>query len=389
MSNYISSNANRFYVALESAYGQAAPVTAANRFPAARLAAKQLMQQLRRRDKTGSRTFLGTSKSARRFTAFETHTYLTSWNGIGAPAYGPLFQSALGANPLTTGGATILATQGPARIQTATAHGLSTGSAVSLNGEIRFIVGVPDSTSMLLNAGFTVIPVAGSVFSPAVTFKLSTAIPSVTLYDCWDPSSAVQRIITGAAVDSFDLAVNGDYHEFTFTGPAADLLDSTSFVPGSAGLGTFPNEPALAGFDYSLVPGHLGQAWIGSPGNQFLTLTEAKIQVKNGIEVRNREFGATLPRAIAPGMREVVAHFSLLAQDDAQTAALYQAARSRTPLSTMLQLGQQQGQVMGIFMPQVMPEVPHLNDGDSRLEWTFQNCTAQGVADDEIVIAFA
>ena len=28
MSNYISSNANRFYVALESAYGQAAPVTA-------------------------------------------------------------------------------------------------------------------------------------------------------------------------------------------------------------------------------------------------------------------------------------------------------------------------------------------------------------------------
>lgn len=43
MSSYISSNANRFYVALESAYGQAAPVTAANRFPAVRLSVKQAL----------------------------------------------------------------------------------------------------------------------------------------------------------------------------------------------------------------------------------------------------------------------------------------------------------------------------------------------------------
>ena len=80
---------------------------------------------------------------------------------------------------------------------------------------------------------FTVTPTVGAAFAPVVTFTLSTAIPSVTLYDCWDPSSAVQRIITGAAVDSFDLAVNGDYHEFTFTGPAADLSIHRALFPGA------------------------------------------------------------------------------------------------------------------------------------------------------------
>ena len=58
MSSYILSNANRFYVALESAYGQAAGITAENRYPAVQLAAHQVLEASKRRDKTGSRTFL-------------------------------------------------------------------------------------------------------------------------------------------------------------------------------------------------------------------------------------------------------------------------------------------------------------------------------------------
>ena len=55
--------------------------------------------------------------------------------------------------------------------------------------------------------------------------------------------------------------------------------------------------------------------------------------VNNSIEVRNREFGASLPRAIAPGPRLVTSEFSLFAQDDAQTKALYQVARARQPIA--------------------------------------------------------
>jgi hypothetical protein len=55
----------------------------------------------------------------------------------------------------------------------------------------------------------------------------------------------------------------------------------------------------------------------------------------------------------------------------------------------MLQLGQQQGQLMGIYMPNVTPEMPDYVDSDLRLTWTFNNNLAQGTADDEIYIAFA
>lgn len=388
MSSYISSNANRFYVALESAYGQAAPVTAANRFPAVRLSVKQALEHSKRRDKTGSRTFLGISPNARRFTGFEAQTYLTSWTG-GQPAYGPLFQATLGATPFETGAVTVASVLSSTLLHTTTAHGLRVGCGVSLNSEIRFVTATPDSTSLLVNAPFTITPSAGQAFAPAVTYTLSTALPSVTIYDYWDPSTAVQRVVAGAAVDSFELVVNGDFHEFTFAGPAADVVDSSSFATLSAGLGVFPAEPSLSQFDYSIVPGHLGQAWIGSSGNQVFTLTEAKVQVKNHLDLRHQEFGAILPRAITPGHREVLTHFSLLAQDNAETTALYQAARSRTAMPTMLQLGRQQGQLMGVFLPNVMPEVPSYNDGEPRLQWDFQNCMAQGQADDEISIAFA
>ena len=389
MANYISSNANRFYVALESAYGQAASVIAANRFPAVQLAAQQVLEHTKRHDKTGSRTFIGTPKTARRSTAFELKTYLTSWTGQGGPSYGPLFQAALGGAPVFSQGLTIQRMPQPTTIQTTAPHGLTYGAAVSYNGEIRFAIAFPDTSTVTLNASFSVAPLVGTILAPTATYPLANLLPSVTLYDYWDPITAVQRVITGAAVDSLDLLVNGDLHEFTFRGVAADIVDSSSFVSGLAGLSQFPIEPVSGTFDYSVVPGHLGQAWIGSAQSQFFTLTAANVELKNNLDVRHREFGATLPRAISPGARQVLASFSLLAQDDLQTIGLYQAARARTPVPAMLQLGQTQGQLMGLFVPNVMPEIPNYNDGQPRLQWDFHQCQAQGVTNDELFVAFA
>ena len=91
MANYISSNANRFYVALEASYGQAASAAATNRFPAVKLVAQQSLERAVRHDKTGSRTFLGTPTDSRRQTAFEVRTYLTSWSGTGTPGLWTLY----------------------------------------------------------------------------------------------------------------------------------------------------------------------------------------------------------------------------------------------------------------------------------------------------------
>jgi hypothetical protein len=389
MGNYISSNANRFYAVVEASYGQAAPAASLNRFPAVRLQAQQVLVRGRRLDKTGSRTYLGSSKNARRRTAFQTRTYLTSWNRTGQPSYGPLFQAAFGSPGTLNSGLVVASLQAPAELRTATPHGLSAGLAISYSNEIRFVTGVPDASTIIFNAPFSNPPAANMPLAPAITYTLSTALPSVTLYDYWDPPTAVSRIVTGAAVDTLAVSVNGDYHEFVFSGPAADLLDSSSFVPGTAGLNSFPTEPTLTEFDYSIVPGHLGQVWLGSTANQFFTLTDASIEIKNNIESRIQEFGSSYARAIAPGMREVASRFTLFAQDDAQTAALYAAAKTRNLISAMLQLGQQQGQLMGIFLPNVTPEIPNYNDSETRLQWEFKNNFAQGSVDDEIYIAFA
>jgi hypothetical protein len=390
MGSYISSNQNRFYVGKESAYGQAASVGSNNRFPAVHLAISQTLEQGTRRDKTGSRTFIGVPATSRRFTSFQVQTYLTSWGATPEPSYGPLFQAALGAAAISNSGLIVGAVVGANGLQTSTPHGLRSGCGVSFNNELRFVLTVPDPSTMILNAPFSVMPQAGSALGSAITYSLATGLPSVSIFDFWDPLNAVSRVLVGAAVNQLEFIVNGDFHEFLFQGPAADVLDSTSFTAGQGGLSSFPVESPPTSFDYSIVPGHLGEVWLGgSPANRFFTLTDAKVAVNNSIELRNREFGASLPRAIAPGPRHVTSGFSLFAQDDVQTKALYQVARARQPIPAMIQLGQQQGQLLGIYLPNVVPEVPRFDDSDTRLQWDFVGCKSQGVADDEIYVAFA
>ena len=60
MANYVLSKNNRYYVALESSYGVVPTVSATNRVPGVRLAVATQKVTAPRRDKTGTRTFLGT-----------------------------------------------------------------------------------------------------------------------------------------------------------------------------------------------------------------------------------------------------------------------------------------------------------------------------------------
>jgi hypothetical protein len=122
--------------------------------------------------------------------------------------------------------------------------------------------------------------------------------------------------------------------------------------------------------------------------NQFLTLSSASVQIKNNIDMRANEFGTSLPQGISPGQREVSMSFELFSGDDAATLSLYQAARQRSPMEAMFQLGQQSGQLLGIYLPSVVPVVPEFDDAKNLLQWKFQDSRAQGTMDNEIVIAF-
>jgi len=389
MSSYISSNANRFYTVLESAYGQVGQVAAENRIPALKLGVKQQLEVTDRRDKTGSRTFVGIPSGGRRRTTFDLRTYLTSWDKANAaPGYAPLFHAALGGNPQTFGGAAAGAGSQGNSLVFAGAHGLASGQAVTYAGEIRFVRAIVNGTTVQLNAPFSSTPAAGAALGGTLSLAPATELPSVSIFDYWSPSSAVQRILCGAAVNRMEIKVNGDFHEVDFSGVAQELADSSSFAADIGGLQSFPQEPAQGRFDYSLVPGHMGQAWLGSSPEQCLTLTSGSVVVDNDLDTRSKEFGSNLARAISPGRRTVTAAFELYSQDDAATASLYQAARQQSPIEVMLQLGEIEGQLLGVYLKSVVPEVPEFDDSDRRLQWKFRQSRAQGTTDDEVAVAF-
>jgi hypothetical protein len=386
---YISSSDNRFYVGLEQSYGNVAAVAAANRIAAVKLTTKQKTEAVQRKDKTGSRTFAGNPAGLRRETTFELKSYMTSWaDQTSQPAHGPLFQACLGGAPMLSAGEPVASMPDQSKIAFSAAHGLVPGQAVSIGGEIRFVAAVVDDHTVQLNAALTAAPAGGSATGPTATYAPARDLKSVSIFDYWSPGTAVQRVLCGAALDKLTVKVNGDFHEFDFAGQARDLLDSASFQGEQSGLSAFPAEPAIGAINYSIIPGHLGQVWLGSTASRFYTLTDAQVVFDNSLELRAREFGADLPMAIAPGVRAVSLNFSLYQQDDSATQALYQAARQKSPIGVMLQLGQQQGQLFGIYMKSVIPEVPDFDDSQKRQQWQFQNCRAQGSGDDEVFVAF-
>jgi hypothetical protein len=390
MSCYISSNENRFYTAEESAYGEIPAITAANRIVGVKLGAKQELEKVKRRDKTGTRTFPGFPAGLRRNTTFDLTTYMTSWDNpsAGPPSYGPLFRASLGGTPLVFNGGTVAVTSTQSALAFSAPHGLLPDQAVSIGGEIRFVAAIIDSLKVQLNAPLSAMPIVGAPIGPTITYVPATDLPSVSIFDYWVPATAVQRILSGAAVNKLLIDVNGDFHQFVFSGGAQDLIDSASFASGEGQLTSFPAEPAPAPFNYSIIPGHLGEVWMGIGPDRFFTVTKASVTLDNTLDLRVNEFGSSVARCISPGERKVLADFELYEMDDAATKGLYQAARQQSPIEVMLQLGQQSGQLFGVRMKSVVPQVPQFDDSDGRLRWKFINSQAQGSADDEIAVAF-
>ncbi len=386
---YISSNANRWYCAAEAAYGNIPSITADHRIPAVSMTARHQREKSERKDKTGSRTWAGLPAGMRRQTTFQLSSYMRDWaDSSKLPPHGPLFEAALGGSGTLWAGGTPAMGTTTSNIHFAAPHGLNPGQAIVSGGEIRFVAAVPDLSTVILNVPFSAAPVVGVAIGAAATYGLASELPSISLFDYWDPSSAVQRILCGAAVDRMTVKLNGDFHEFEFRGMAQDIVDSASFNTGQGSMTAFPAEPAASGAGYSPVPGNLGQAWLGVIPNQFFTVSQASIELRNGLEMRNREFGSELPRGITPGNREVLMSLELFSQDDQAATALYQAARQQDPVSVMFQLGQTAGQLMGIYVRSLVPEVPEFNDAEKRLQWRFRDNRAQGTTDDEIVVAF-
>jgi hypothetical protein len=390
MAECVLSNQNRFYAGLESTFGQVPTVSVTDRFAATRLAIRQRVETPQRRDKTGGRTYKGAAPGARRSTSFEVSAYpVVRATPSTQPALGPLVQAAMGAAPVVFSGATAGSGSSVNTVVFSSAHGLVQGQAFGFNGELRFVESVSSSTSVLVNAPLSTTPTAGQALTGAVTYFLADELPSASVFDYWDPSTVVSRILHGASVDRFRVRVNADYHELEFAGEAQDVLDTVSFVSGQGGLASFPSEPAGAEPSLVPIPGNLGQAWLGTPAaSRFLSITSASVEVDNDIDLRTREFGSTTPMCAAAGLRRVTADVDLYETDDEATRSLYAAARNESTIQVMFQLGESAGGLIGVYLPQVVPQVPEFDDGRRILQWRFRDSRAQGSVNDEMVVAF-
>ncbi len=389
MADCVLSNQNRFYVEREASFGSVPSITAGNRISALKLGIRQQLELRQRRDKTGGRTYVGVSPGGRRTTEFNLQTYLIENTAPSSPPlFGPMVEAAMGAAPISFGGSTAGIGSTTSQIVFSSSHGLVKGQAFVFSGELRFVETIVDSTTVQVNAPFSVAPSSGNPLDGTVSYFPAGELPSVSVFDYWDPAGAVDRILVGGSCGRFQVKINADYHELEFAGEAQDVIDTESFTSGQGGLAAYPAEPAVVGDMAPPIPGNLGQAWLGTPANKFLTITNALVELDNDLDLRNREFGSTVPQCIAAGIRRVNANFELFEADDAATRGLYASARAETPIGVMFQLGEASGRLMGVYMPNVVPEVPEFNDEERILQWSFTGSRAQGQVDDEIFVAF-
>ena len=387
MNCYISTRQSRYYAALETAFGQVAPATPANRFSGLRLDVRQQWDAPQRRDKTGTRTYQGIAGRLRKRTWFELSTYLYAReSGDAKPRCGALIEGALGAAPrIHSGGLPVAQVLGTTATFGA-AHGLQPGDAIVIGSELRVVTACPDGQTAWLSA--PVRAAGGGATGGGVSYAPALTLPSVSLYEYWSPDTAVQRILNGCVVDEMSVELNGDFHELTFRGQAAGVIDSRTFEAQQGGLAGFPAEPALAPLMEMPVPGHLGQAWLGAAPTPLETVAEARIRVRNHAEMRWRDFGLKEPKCAAPGDREVTVDLEIYGNNSAACEALYASASRREPVPLMVQMGETPGGMCGIYIPNFVPNPIEFVDGEERLRWRLRGSVAQGTREDELFVVF-
>jgi len=387
MACYISTRQSRYYAALETEYGKASLVTAANRFTALWLNVRQQREEPRRRDKTGTRTNQGVAGRLRKRTRFDLSTYVFAReSGTTKPRIDPLVQAGLGGAPRTSAASLAVAQVQGATVVFGAPHGLQPGDALSFGGDLRFVTGCPDAQTAWLSAPLNAS--AGPTAAGAVSYGLALRLPSVSLYDYKSPASAVQRVLRGCVVDEVEIVLNGDFHELSFRGEAAGVSDSKSFEAGEGGLGNFPAEPELEELMEVPVPGHVGQVWIGAEAKAVSTVAWARVRIRNHVEMRWRDFGVMEPRCAVPGEREVTVDLEVYSSDADVFGEIYASASRHEPMPLMVQMGETPGAMCGIYMANFVPSVPEFLDGEERLRWRLRGCPAQGYREDEIHVAF-
>lgn len=389
MSCHIASYANRSYAALESELGAVAAVTSSNRLPLSKLDIRSVRETSQRLDKSGGRTYVGAPQNGREHTAVQFSSYLTEWDSIGGlPELDAVVQAAMGGDVQVSAPMTIANVSGGMTLTMSSPHGLSIGQAISVGSEMRFVDSVVDELTVVVNCDVPPDVVNGAEVGRCVTYRLGSHLKSLTLLDYWDPSTAIQRCAAGVSLDQLVVSVNGDFHEMSFSGEGGGYYDSASELPLSSGLQEFPSEPIGEWSNGELIPGSIGRAWIGAGGQVCNSVLMGKLTLTNHIDYRRREFGGNRGGCVRAGIRDVRLDLRVRAENSDEMRTLFASSRLQQPVPVMFQLGEQSGRMCALYLPQVVMEVPVFDDSGPSLEWVIRQARAQGVFNDELIVAF-
>jgi hypothetical protein len=388
MSCYINATNERLYGAVEDEYGQAVTLSSADRLSFRSLRLTESTLRAARRDKTGSRTRFAPHPEVRTENRFELDCYFAGRNP-GSPWDGVtnLVEATLGGPRVSAGSLIVSTVSGnPQTLGFSVAHGLTRGQGLRFQGELRFVKEVPSSTSVVLSAPFSNGLQPGGVLGTTISIWPGDKPKPLTLGDYWNPSGVVDRVLAGCVVDEMTVALNSDFHGAQFRGTAREIASVTGFLPGSTGLSLFPAEPSQVSHAFQLVPGHVGRVFLGGTEFYLLDLT---LRFVNNADTATREFGQSVAACYSADLREVTVQFQLYASSDAAVEQLHVLSRLRQETDLMIQMGNQPGQLAGIYVPRFVPEIPEMRDTDARVAMNYPRSQAYGVTNDEITLAFA
>ncbi|MBK7927507.1 MAG: hypothetical protein IPJ98_08440 [Bryobacterales bacterium] len=389
MSCHIASYANRSYAALEAELGAVAAMTSSHRLPLSKLDIRSVREASQRLDKSGGRTFVGVPHNGREHTTIEFSSYLTGWDSMsGVPELDAAVQAVMGGEVQANAPNAITDVSGGLTVTMSAPHGLSVGQAIAIGSEIRFVDSVLDDHTVVVNCPMPAGTGGGTGVGRCVTYRLGSHLKSLTIYDYWDPSTAIQRCAAGVSVDQLVVSVNGDFHEMVFSGEGSGYYDSASELPSSSGLQEFPSEPVGEWATGELIPGSIGRAWIGTGGEACSNVLVGKLAMNNHIDYRRREFGGLRGGCVRAGIRDVRLDLRIRAENSDEARSLFSASRLQQPVPVMFQLGESSGRMCAMYLPQVVMEVPVFDDSGPSLEWIIRQARAQGVYNDELIVAF-
>ncbi len=206
------------------------------------------------------------------------------------PPHGPLLEAAMGAPGLMWPGGTTSTNCTTSTIYFVSPHNLNPGQAVVFGSEMRFVAAVVTPQVVIVNAPFSSAPATGIPLGPTRDLHAcNNCCPASACSITGTRSDAVQRILPGVGVDRMT-----SVHErrlpasLSFPGHGPGCAGQQRIVPGWPGWtgdiprGDRPRSPV----NYALVPGNLGEVWMGVIPNQMFTVTQASVEIKNNLGLR-------------------------------------------------------------------------------------------------------